>query len=52
MPQLKHVVLMRGVATPADPMAMSWEGFLALSAGSTDEAVTASVARLREDRAA
>ena len=49
MPQLKHVVLMRGVATPDDLMAMSWEGFLALSAGSTDEAVTASVERLRED---
>ncbi|RYE81295.1 MAG: long-chain fatty acid--CoA ligase [Myxococcales bacterium] len=38
LPDLRHVVLMRGAPAVDDPLVLSWEAFLARGAGASDEA--------------
>jgi long-chain acyl-CoA synthetase len=48
LPALRHIVLMRGAATPEDGKAMSWEDFLARGAAVPDSALDARIASLQD----
>ena len=52
LPGLKRVIFMRGAEVPNDPLALSWEAFLALGDTVPDEVVDERVGALKEEDAA
>ncbi|HSF86729.1 MAG TPA: long-chain fatty acid--CoA ligase [Acidimicrobiia bacterium] len=52
LPKLRHAVMMRGAAAIDDPIAMSWDEFVAKGADVSDEAVQARLDALEPDQLA